>query len=321
MKKIVVLGGGSGGSELLEVLRGTAEITAVLPATDDGGSGGWCREKFTMIAPGDFRRALIALSHNKNKKFKETFLHRYSEGPLKGQVVGNLAIAAAFLESKDFDKAMSQMSVLLDVHDKIFPITKKLTELCAELEDGSIVRGEHNFSFDSKHPEGFGGRDMSKKIIRVFTDPAVKIHPMVEKAILAADTILLSVGDIYSSVCANLVIGGVGPALMKTKARVIMFVNSLGCYGESEGFNASDFIKKVEEYAGTGVVDIAVMSKSLPKGVFKQFQVLRPTFARPDLENLPSHVTPVLYNWNTTRGVFKADKKKVLTLLHRLRVL
>lgn len=322
-----MLGGGSGGSELLEVLRGHAQITAILPATDDGGSGGWCREKFNMIAPGDFRRALVALSYSKNKKLKETFLHRYATGPMKGQVVGNLAIATAWQEHKDFDKAISEVAEMLEVHDAVFPVTKKLTTLCAELEDGSIVRGEHNFSFDSKHDKKeYGNRDMSKKIVRVFTDPVVEIHPQARKAILDADTVILSVGDIYSSICANLVIKGVAQALQSTKARVVMFVNSLACFGESEGFSASDFVKKVEEYArrggqaGAGVVDIAIMSKSIPKTVFKEFAVLRPQFAKPDIENLPTHVMPILYNWNTTRGHFQADAKKVLPLLKKLKI-
>lgn len=321
LPKIVVLGGGSGGSELLACLRGHADITAILPATDDGGSGGWCREKFNMIAPGDFRRALVALSFSKDTKLKKDFLFRYNSGEMKGHVVGNLAIATAFEKAKDFDKAILEMAEVLDVRDTILPVTKELTTLCAELEDGTIIRGERNFSFDSKHKEGYGNRDMSKKITRVFTDPVATIHPEAKKAILEADTIILTVGDIYSSIVANLVINGVGEALRKTKARVVMFVNSLACHGESDNFNASDFVKTVERYAGEGVIDIAIVTKSIQKGVFKEFASLKPRFAQSDIENLPAHVTPLLYNWNTTRGAFKADPKKIIGLLKRMGVL
>lgn len=321
LPKIVVLGGGSGGSELLACLRGHADITAILPATDDGGSGGWCREKFNMIAPGDFRRALVALSFSKDTKLKKDFLFRYNSGEMKGHVVGNLAIATAFEKAKDFDKAILEMAEVLDVRDTILPVTKELTTLCAELEDGAIIRGERNFSFDSKHNEGYGNRDMSKKITRVFTDPVATIHPETKKAILEADTVILTVGDIYSSIVANLVIKGVGEALKRTKARVVMFVNSLACYGESEGFTASDFVKKVEEYAGPGVIDVAIVSKKIQPGVFKEFAKIKPSFAKPDIENIPKHVKPILADWNTGKGHFAADPKKVLTLLRKLEVL
>lgn len=321
LKKIVVLGGGSGGSELLACLRGKANITAILPATDDGGSGGWCRETFTMIAPGDFRRALVALSNSKNKKLKEDFLYRYPSGPMKGQVVGNLAIATAFEKTKDFDTAISEMAAALEVSDTILPTTKELTTLCAELEDGTIVRGERNFSFDSKHAEGYGSRDMTKKITRVFVDPPAAIHPQARKAILEADTVILSVGDIYSSIVANLVIDGVGEALRKTKANVVMFVNSLACHGESDDFTASDFVKMVEAYAGEGVIDIAIVTEKIQAGALKEFAKLKARFATPDIENLPAHITPILYNWNTTRGAFKADPKKIVALLKQIEVL
>lgn len=324
MKKrqnIAVLCGGTGGSELLACLRGYADITAILPATDDGGSGGWCREKFNMIAPGDFRRALVALSYSKDKKLKEDFLHRYTSGEMKGHVVGNLAIATAFEEHGDFDKAIAEMAKILEVRDTILPVTQSLTTLCAELEDGAIVRGERNFSFDSKHATGYGNRDMSKKITRVFIDPRATIHPAARKAILGADTVILSVGDIYSSIVANLVIDGVAEALQKTKGRVVMFVNSLACRGESDDYRVSDFVKTVERYTGDGVVDIAIITEKIRPGVLKEFAALSPRFATPDIENLPAHVTPVLYNWNTVRGAFKADPKKILSILRKLGVL
>ena len=267
LKKIVVLCGGSGGSELLSVLRGRANITAILPATDDGGSGGWCREKFNMIAPGDFRRALVALSYlpagagSKNKKLKENFLYRYPSGEMKGQTVGNLAIASFFEETGDFDEAIAMAAQMLDVRDKIYPATKKLTTLCAELEDSSVICGETHIDIPS------GKRAPIK---RLFTDPVATIHPRVKKAIAQADFVLVSVGDIYSSIIANLVIRGMPEALQKTKAKVIMFVNSVTKRGESDGFAASDFVKTFERYAspkdgqaGTAVIDVAIVTQSV----------------------------------------------------------
>lgn len=309
LKNVVAICGGTGGSELLATLRGHAHITAILPATDDGGSGGWVRQKFNMIAPGDFRRALIALSYSKDEKAKKEFLHRYTEGEMKGHVVGNLVLGTLYERTGDFDKAIAEAAKLFDVRDTILPVTQELTTLCAELEDGAIVRGETNIDVP-KH-------DANKKIVRLFVDPAAPIHPAAKKAILAADTVLISVGDIYSSIIANLVIDGVPQALQKTKAKVVMLVNSVTKHGESDGFNASDFIKTVEKYAGE-VIDVAIISKSIPKTVYKQFAKIQPGFSQPDLENIPARIKVVNENWNTTRGTFKADPKKVPALLRKI---
>ncbi len=318
LKKIVVICGGSGGSELLEVLRGHANITAILPATDDGGSGGWVREHFNMIAPGDFRRALVALSFEKNKRVKENFLYRYPSGEMKGQVIGNLVLGIFKEETGDFDKAIAEAAKMLKVRDAILPATKDLVTLCAELEGGTIVRGEHNMSLDWKHAEGYGNRDMSKKIVRLFTEPVAKIHPLAKQAIKQADAVIISVGDLYTSIIANFVIAGMPEALSTTKAPVIMFVNSITTQAESDGFSASDYIKTFEQYAGAGSVDVAIVTKNIPAIALKQFAAVKPEFAKPDIENFPKHVKPLLANWNTTKGSFKADPKKVLPLLKKL---
>ncbi len=320
-KNIVVICGGSGGSELLEVLRGHANITAILPATDDGGSGGWVREHFNMIAPGDFRRALVALSNSKDEKFKQNFLYRYESGEMKGQVIGNLVLGIFYEETGDFDKAITEAAKMLEVKDTILPVTKDLVTLCAELEDGTIVRGEHNLSIDSKHASGFGNRDLDKKIVRLFTDPAATIHPAARRAVIEADTIILTVGDIYSSIVANLMISGVRQAFAKTKAEVVMFVNSLTIRGESEGFRASDYISTVERYIGTNIIDTAIVSTSVRAGALKQFAKAGPGIAEPDVENIPKRIKVIRSNWNTDRGPYKADPKKVLPLLKKLGVL
>ena len=62
-KKVVVLGGGTGMSNLLSGLKQyPLDITAIVTVCDDGKSTGKLRKEFNVPAMGDIRRVLIALS-------------------------------------------------------------------------------------------------------------------------------------------------------------------------------------------------------------------------------------------------------------------
>lgn len=51
--KIVVIGGGTGLSNLLRGLKShTSNLSAIVTVADDGGSSGRLRQDFKMIAPG-----------------------------------------------------------------------------------------------------------------------------------------------------------------------------------------------------------------------------------------------------------------------------
>ena len=61
--KIVVIGGGSGSSVVLQGLKQhTSEITAIVTMFDSGGSSGLLRHEFGYPPFGDLRQCLMALS-------------------------------------------------------------------------------------------------------------------------------------------------------------------------------------------------------------------------------------------------------------------
>ena len=63
MKKVVVIGGGTGQSTLLRGLKlFPIEISAVVSVCDDGRSTGRLRKEFDTFAVGDIRQVIIALS-------------------------------------------------------------------------------------------------------------------------------------------------------------------------------------------------------------------------------------------------------------------
>ena len=117
MKKVVVIGGGTGVFTVLSGLKNYPyELSAIVSMSDDGGSTGTLREEFGMLPPGDIRRALVALSSSDNKMLSELFNYRFEEGTgLKGHSLGNLLLTALERITGRFDVA---------VKEAVFPFLK-----------------------------------------------------------------------------------------------------------------------------------------------------------------------------------------------------
>lgn len=91
MKKIVVIGGGTGLPVLLRGLKQyDVDLTAIVTVADDGGSSGRLRDELDMPPPGDIRNVLAALS-DVEPLIIELFQHRFENGNgLSGHSLGNL---------------------------------------------------------------------------------------------------------------------------------------------------------------------------------------------------------------------------------------
>ena len=97
MKKIVVLGGGTGLSTLLRGLKlFPVEITAVVSVADDGESTGILREEFNMPAVGDLRNVLVALSEVEPMVEKLMQYRFKTDSDLNNHPMGNLLLTALF---------------------------------------------------------------------------------------------------------------------------------------------------------------------------------------------------------------------------------
>src|SRR5579863_3092834 len=146
--RIVAIGGGTGLSTLLHGLKRYAveprevEITAIVTVTDDGGSSGRLRREFDVLPPGDIRNCMVALSEDE-ALLSKLFQYRFSEGRgLKGHSFGNLFLTALTNLTGDFAQAVKVSSEILASLGRIYPATNSNVVLEAEMEDGSIVKGE-----------------------------------------------------------------------------------------------------------------------------------------------------------------------------------
>ena len=103
---VVALGGGHGLAVALEAVRKYAgTITAVVTVADDGGSTGRLRRDFGVPAPGDLRKALVALAGN--DVWARAFEYRFEGGELHGHAFGNLAIAPSSTRARSEGNAIA----------------------------------------------------------------------------------------------------------------------------------------------------------------------------------------------------------------------
>ena len=197
--KIVAIGGGTGLSTLLRGLkRRTSNLTAVVTVSDDGGSSGRLQKELGVLPPGDIRNCLVALADNE-ALVTELFGYRFTEGEgLTGHSFGNLFLAAMTGITGNFDTAIKESSRVLNIVGRVLPATLGVVRLCAELDDGTIVKGESSISL------------AQRPIARVFFEPE-RAEPLDEviAAIRDADAIVLGPGSLYTSILPNLLISGI----------------------------------------------------------------------------------------------------------------
>ncbi|MFV0254551.1 MAG: uridine diphosphate-N-acetylglucosamine-binding protein YvcK [Erysipelotrichaceae bacterium] len=239
MKKVVVIGGGTGQSIMLRAVKNICDIdlTTIVTVADDGGSTGRLREIFDFPAVGDIRSLMIALSEDENL-LADLMAYRFDDSTqeLSGHNLGNLILAALINNSHSFLEAVNQMSHFLKVKGEIVPSTGFKVILCAKMLDGEIVEGEHNIT------------DYQGSIERVFYKDRVYANPLALKSIEDADYIIFSIGSLYTSILPNVIIEDIKLAIGKTQAKKIYFCNALSELGETTNYPREDHVRVLEQH-------------------------------------------------------------------------
>ena len=253
--RIVCIGGGTGLSALLHGLKAyagesrQAEITAVVTVRDAGGSSGRLRRDFDVLPPGDIRSCMVALSEDE-ALLSRLFQYRFGAGRgLKGHSFGNLFLMALTHVMGDFALAVRTSSEILASRGRIYPATARNVTLVAELESGTLVRGETRIS-----------RSRSR-IRRIRLNPE-HCEPLPEtlEAIAGADLITLGPGSLFTSIVPNLLVDGIAEAIRQSPAIKASYINLMSQPGETSGFSAADHIAAIDDHAGACRTDVAIVN-------------------------------------------------------------
>ncbi len=258
-QRLVAIGGGTGLSTLLAGLKqlvGHSDerlwidtLSAIVTVSDDGGSSGRLRDELQMLPPGDIRNCIVALSED-SSLLSRLFRHRFrGDGELGGHSFGNLFLAALTEVTGDFTEAIRLSSEVLASKGHIFPATISDVRLAAELEDGSVVRGETQIS-------------ASLTPIRKLRLEPEKCLPLPQalKALRHADVITVGPGSLYTSILPNLLVAQVAKVIGDSSATKIFISNLMTQPGETDGYSARQHLETVRKYAPEIQFDFVVVN-------------------------------------------------------------
>ena len=263
MKKVVVIGGGTGLSTLLRGLKlFPMDITAIVTVADDGASSGRLRKEFDTPAVGDLRNVLVSLSEVEPivEDLLQYRFNTYSD--LDKHAMGNLLLTAMYNITGSLTKSLESLSKIFNIKGKVLPVTEDKAILVAHTKDGKTIEGESKIT------------KAGKQIAKVEYKNKVRATKEVIEAVHKADLIIVGIGSLYTSIIPNLLPKEMKKALKESKAKKMYICNIMSEHGETDGFNVSDCIKQVNKYVSKDFIDVVLANKKkVPDDILELYKV------------------------------------------------
>ncbi len=258
-KRIVCIGGGTG---TFVVLRGLKQypydLSSIVAMSDSGGSNKRIRDEFGLLPTSDIRQCFVALSEESGGVglLRKLFMYRFEKGEgIAGMTFGNLFMAALSEILQSQKEAIQQTGKVLRIKGTVLPVSYSNTDLLAQYEDGTQVRGEH-FIDEPTH-------DGTLRISHVTLDPVPEVNPDAVKAIEKADAVILGPGDLFTSLLPNLLVPGIAHALKNIHAPIIYVMNLMTKFGQTYNFSARDHMRVLESYIDRSITHVLINSGHL----------------------------------------------------------
>src|SRR5690242_16448186 len=244
--------------------------------SDSGGSSRRLMDEFRRQLPlGDLRMSLVALARN-GALWREVFMHRFEQtnGQDNGQAgvgghsLGNLILKGLQdINSGDLLLAIEDAQELLDTAGNVVPVTLAQTTICADLENGTTICSETEIDTRGKKDRG-----PLSSITRLRLVPEdAPACPQAIRAIRRADIIIIGPGDLYTSLLPNLLVPEIARAVCESEAEKVYICNLMTKHGETDGYQASDFVNTIHHYLGARVDRVVVHDGSFPPDVLKMY--------------------------------------------------
>ncbi|PIV09784.1 hypothetical protein COS31_02850 [Candidatus Roizmanbacteria bacterium CG02_land_8_20_14_3_00_36_15] len=275
MKKITVLGGGTGTYVVLSGLKSyPVDLSAIVTMMDSGGSTGKLRDQLGVLPPGDLRQCLIALSEA-SLLWRKLFLYRFEKGDLAGHNFGNIFLSALEKVSHDYNEVIKTASYILNVKGKVVPVTFKKAHLVVDYENGKTLKGEGNI--DTNEQE-------TSKIKTAFLEPEIEANPEAITTIANSDLVVVGPGDLYTSIISVLLVKGIKEALTKTKAKIIYVLNLMTKSGQTNDYSASNHLLDLKKYLRRGPDIVLINNGRVPSSIISWYHAHNETEVINDLK-------------------------------------
>ncbi len=262
MKKVVVLGGGTGLSVLLKGLKEfPVDITAIVTVSDDGRSTGRLRSEFNIPAVGDLRNVLASLS-KEEPLVEELLQYRFqTSSDLNNHALGNLLLTALYNITGNLTKSMESLGRILNIKGRILPLTEDKATLIAHTKDNETIIGESNIT------------KAGKVITKLEYQKEIKVTKEVKKAIKEADLIIFGIGSLYTSILPNIINSEIRQCLINSKGKKMYICNAMTEHGETDNFKVSDCIKTINNYIKDNFIEVVIAnSKKIDSKIKKIYK-------------------------------------------------
>jgi uncharacterized cofD-like protein len=255
MKKVVVIGGGTGNFTVLRGLKKyPVELSAVVSMADDGGSTGILRDELGVLPPGDVRQCLVALSDS-SRLMRNLMNYRFENGGLEGHSFGNILLSALEKVTGSFEKAIEEAGSLLSIKGKVLPVTTHKVRLKMVLNNEKMLDGEGQIYTSSEIDKGYKS---------LYLEPFPKADPHAIDEIMNADLVVLGPGGLYTALIPNLLVEGVSKALRDTQATKVLVINLMNKKGQTTGFKASSYLQEIKRFIGKDIFDFILINDGKP---------------------------------------------------------
>ena len=255
MKKVVVIGGGTGNFTVLNGLKKyNIDLSAIVSMADDGGSTGILRDELGVLPPGDVRQCLVALSDS-SRLMRSLMNYRFENGSLQGHNFGNLLLSALEKVTGSFEKAVEETGKILSIKGTVIPVTTHEVRLYMILANGKLLQGEKEVLLSTEIHKGYKS---------IYLEPFPLANPHAISEIMNADLVVFGPGGLYTSLIPNLLVEGVSKALRETKAKKVFVVNLMNKKGQTPKFTVKDHLHELKKFMGKDVFDYLIVNNSPP---------------------------------------------------------
>jgi uncharacterized cofD-like protein len=320
MKKITVIGGGTGTFVVLSGLKKyPLDLAVVVSMMDSGGSTGRLRDQLGVLPPGDLRQCLVALSEAP-LLWRRLFLYRFENGDLQGHNFGNIFLAALEKVSSSYEKALETAAYVLKIKGKVLPVTFSKTHLGVEYENGKVIKREGLIDENTNE---------KSKIKKAFLIPEVSANKKALERIENSDYIIIGPGDLYTSIIPVFLVKGVKEAFKKSKAKIIYIVNLMTKSGQTHNYKASDHITDLTKYLGKVPDIVLVNNGKIPQEIIKWYLANKEIKVENDLKN--NHQFKIIeedildkkkiekdFSDSLNRSILRHDSKKIAQVFKKI---
>lgn len=275
MKKVVVFGGGTGLSCLLDGLKlFPIDVTAVISVSDNGSSAGQLKKELDIPAVGDVGQVLVHMA-NVDEDFKRLLGYRFKESFLENHPIKNILLAALIDIKGNLTDATKYMCELLNIKGTILPLSEDKVELVGEGIRGQKYLGEESVSQNIK------------RIKKLKYDHDITVGAEVIDKIKEADLIIFSSGSLYTSILPHLIAPEVNDILGKCKAPIMYISNLVTQPGETDGYSVSDHLKVLNKYLKSRCVDVVISNDAkIDKRIIKKYSLEHKELVKLDTKNV-----------------------------------